>query len=304
MNDRKQHVIDTAHHLFFEKGFQSTSIQDILDSSGISKGTFYNYFSSKNELLIELIKSIYKQLETDRNELMIGKNRSDIGIFIKQVELHLKTNRVNKLLSLFEEVMMSNDSDLKEFLKQNHLRNVHWVFRRFTDIFGDEKKPYLLDCAIMFIGMLQFNLKFNSMAFGTRLGIHEIVRYSVNRIVSIVQEVSEADDILLDPSLLDQWLPGCMQENMEFEQKLHYVIASMKKVLRETNDFEKYYELLDFIEEELLHSKVPRGFLIESVLNSLKAAAPDEKAIPYLAELEKLEGLATLILSPPSEQTN
>ncbi|WP_316570265.1 TetR/AcrR family transcriptional regulator [Neobacillus sp. YIM B06451] len=302
MNDRKQHVIATAHHLFIEKGFQSTSIQDILDSSGISKGTFYNYFSSKNELLIELIKSIYKQLETDRNELLIGKNRSDIGIFIKQVELHLKTNRANKLLSLFEEVMMLNDSDLKEFLKQNHLRNVHWVFRRFTDIFGDEKKPYLLDCSIMFIGMLQLNLKFNSMAFGTRLGVHEIVRYSVNRIVNIVQEVSEADDKLLDPSLLEQWLPGSMKENMEFEQNLHHIIISMKKALHETNDFQKYYELLDFIEEELLHSKEPRGFLIESVLNSLKAAAPDEKAIPYMAKLEKLEGLASLILSPPFEK--
>ncbi|WP_053365229.1 TetR/AcrR family transcriptional regulator [Bacillus sp. FJAT-27245] len=299
MNDRKQHVITTAHQLFIEKGFQSTSIQDILDYSGISKGTFYNYFSSKNELLIELIKSINKQLEIDRNDLLIGQKRSDIGIFIKQVELHLKTNRANKLLSLYEEVMIANDSGLKEFLKKNHLRNVHWVFQRFTDIFGDEKKPYLLDCAIMFIGMLQQNLKFNSMSPGSRLGMHEIVRYSVDRIVKIVHEVSEADDRLLDPSILDQWLPGCAKKNIEFQQHLHQAIVKMKKALHGT-DYQKLYELLDFMEEELLHSKVPRGFLIESVLNSLKAAAPDEKAQAYQAGLEKLEGLASLILSHSS----
>lgn len=301
MNDRKQRVINIAHQLFIEKGFQATSIQDILDYSGISKGTFYNYFSSKNELLIELIKSIYKQLDIERNELLIGQNQSDIDIFIKQIELHVKTNRANKLLSLFEEVMVSNDSDLKEFLKQNQLRYVHWTFRRFTDIFGEEKKPYLLDCAIMFIGMLQQNFKFNSMAFGSRLGIHEIVRYSVDRIVKLVMEVSEADDQLLDPSLLDQWLPGCLKKNLEFQQKLHHAIVALKKALHHATDQQKYYELLDFIEEELLHSKEPRVFLIDSVLHSLKASFGEMK-VPSLKELDELEQLAALILSHSSNQ--
>ena len=63
MNDRKQHVVNKAHQLFIDKGFQATSIQDILDYSGISKGTFYNYFSSKNELLIAIFKTIFKKLE-------------------------------------------------------------------------------------------------------------------------------------------------------------------------------------------------------------------------------------------------
>ncbi|RDU35972.1 TetR/AcrR family transcriptional regulator [Neobacillus piezotolerans] len=302
MNNRKQRVIAIAHQLFVEKGFQATSIQDILDYSGISKGTFYNYFSSKNELLIELIKSIYKQLKIDRNELLIGQNHADIGIFIKQVELHLKTNRANKLLSLFEEVMISNDPELKEFLKQNQLRNVQWAFRRFTDIFGEEKKPYLLDCAIMFIGMLQQNLKFNSMAFGSRLGIHEIVRYSVERIVKIVQEVSEADDQLLDPSLLEQWLPGCVKTNNEFQQRLRHSIHTLKKAIHQTIDKPKYYELLDFIEEELLQSKEPRGFLIESALNSLKGAADYDKFKAGMAELKRLEETVAAILSHSSNQ--
>ncbi|HEY2421411.1 MAG TPA: TetR/AcrR family transcriptional regulator, partial [Neobacillus sp.] len=105
MNERKQHVIKMAHQLFIEKGFQATSIQDILDFSGISKGTFYNYFASKSELIIAIFKSIFKKLDQERNELMIGKNPSDIDIFIKQIELQLKTNKQNKLFALFEEVM-------------------------------------------------------------------------------------------------------------------------------------------------------------------------------------------------------
>ncbi|WP_052137929.1 TetR/AcrR family transcriptional regulator [Heyndrickxia ginsengihumi] len=47
MNDRKQHVMNIARQLFVNNGFQTTSIQEIIEQSGISKGTFYNYFSSK-----------------------------------------------------------------------------------------------------------------------------------------------------------------------------------------------------------------------------------------------------------------
>lgn len=50
MNKRKMHVIDTARELFIKHGYHATSIQDILEASGISKGSFYNYFSTKSEL--------------------------------------------------------------------------------------------------------------------------------------------------------------------------------------------------------------------------------------------------------------
>ncbi|QGS69069.1 TetR family transcriptional regulator [Oceanobacillus sp. 143] len=55
MNDKKKNVVKVAHQLFIEKGFQSTSIQDILDVSGISKGTFYKYFHLKTNYLLPFL---------------------------------------------------------------------------------------------------------------------------------------------------------------------------------------------------------------------------------------------------------
>ncbi len=40
--------------LFEKKGFTETSIQDVVDSLGVTKGTFYYYFSSKEELLMDI----------------------------------------------------------------------------------------------------------------------------------------------------------------------------------------------------------------------------------------------------------
>ncbi|MEH7492045.1 TetR/AcrR family transcriptional regulator [Neobacillus niacini] len=191
MNDRKQHVISKAHQLFIEKGFQATSIQDILDFSGISKGTFYKYFSSKSELLIAIYKATFKNLQKERDDLLIGKSPSDIEVFIKQLEMQMISNRKNKLIALYEEVMSTNDADLKQYIRIARLRSLRWMFSRFIDIFGEKNKPYLLDCAIMFQGLMQHNLQYNRLATDSNEKISHVVRYSVNRLVKMVDEVAE-----------------------------------------------------------------------------------------------------------------
>jgi AcrR family transcriptional regulator len=49
--ESRKRIIDAAEKLFGEKGFQATSVQDVLDALGISKGGFYHYFETKMELL-------------------------------------------------------------------------------------------------------------------------------------------------------------------------------------------------------------------------------------------------------------
>jgi AcrR family transcriptional regulator len=50
-DNRKQEFLDTALDLFYEKGYENTTINDIIDKVGLSKGAFYHYFNSKEEVL-------------------------------------------------------------------------------------------------------------------------------------------------------------------------------------------------------------------------------------------------------------
>lgn len=52
---RRAEILDTARRLFTTRGFQSTSVEDILTEVGIAKGTLYYHFSSKEEILRALI---------------------------------------------------------------------------------------------------------------------------------------------------------------------------------------------------------------------------------------------------------
>ncbi|MGE8205008.1 TetR/AcrR family transcriptional regulator [Heyndrickxia sp. NPDC080065] len=292
MYERKQQVIQKAHQLFIEKGFQATSIQDILDYSGISKGTFYNYFPSKSELIKAVFLSIQNKYERERNELLIGENLDDIEVFVKQLDLMMQSNKKNKLFRLVEEVFVSNDSELKQFIKRFQLMHISWMYNRFLDLFGEEKKPYLLDCTIVFSGMLQQMLHYNFMDKGSKTQEIEIIRYCVDRLKKIVDDVSCSHVQLLKPNLLNIWLSNSSNNNDDFFNELLNSSTALKKtiaaVIENENKRKKYLQLLDFIQEELINNKKPRLFLIESSLLSLNTC-------PHLQHTKELDNFQQLL---------
>jgi AcrR family transcriptional regulator/predicted DNA-binding transcriptional regulator AlpA len=56
--DKKRQIMDRAIGLFSKNGFENTKLSDITDSLGLGKGTFYLYFKSKKDLLIECISQL------------------------------------------------------------------------------------------------------------------------------------------------------------------------------------------------------------------------------------------------------
>ncbi|MGG4142837.1 TetR/AcrR family transcriptional regulator [Paenibacillus algorifonticola] len=56
--ERKNEILDTAEMLFYTKGYNKTTINDILQEIGIAKGTFYYYFKSKEEVMDAIIMRI------------------------------------------------------------------------------------------------------------------------------------------------------------------------------------------------------------------------------------------------------
>ncbi|HIE38595.1 MAG TPA: TetR/AcrR family transcriptional regulator [Anaerolineales bacterium] len=53
---RESQLLDAATHLFREKGYHNTSMQDLADALGIQKASLYYYVESKEELLLRLLE--------------------------------------------------------------------------------------------------------------------------------------------------------------------------------------------------------------------------------------------------------
>ncbi|MEH7386052.1 helix-turn-helix domain-containing protein [Bacillus sp. JJ1521] len=76
---KKQLIMEKALELFAKQGFEATSVQQITDQCGISKGAFYLSFKSKDELIIALIDQFMEQVFTDIDHLVrTNKNEKNL----------------------------------------------------------------------------------------------------------------------------------------------------------------------------------------------------------------------------------
>jgi AcrR family transcriptional regulator len=55
----KDSLLKTSYNLFLSKGYNATTVDEICKSTGVSKGSFFHYFKSKEELGLEVLKWYY-----------------------------------------------------------------------------------------------------------------------------------------------------------------------------------------------------------------------------------------------------
>jgi len=109
--DKKRELLLIAEKLFIEKGFQQTSVDDILLASGISKGGFYHYFKSKDELLSESINSLLDEvavmLQKIADDDKLGAKDKLNRFFIEKSEFQSSKYEYAKLLGAIMQTEVS-----------------------------------------------------------------------------------------------------------------------------------------------------------------------------------------------------
>lgn len=75
---KKQLIMEKALELFSEQGFEATSVQQITERCGISKGAFYLSFKTKDELLISMVEYYLQQFVTDVDQVVRSSLSKDI----------------------------------------------------------------------------------------------------------------------------------------------------------------------------------------------------------------------------------
>ena len=70
MKDTRNHILRISLRLFLQKNFKEVTMKEIVEETGMSKGAFYHYFTSKEELFHEIIQHFFSAiLEFDFDQL-------------------------------------------------------------------------------------------------------------------------------------------------------------------------------------------------------------------------------------------
>ena len=127
----KSKIVDAAWSLFREKGYDETTIEDIISLSGTSKGTFYHYFNGKDALLgslSDIFDSYYEELV---ERLDPGMNSVDKLIFLSCEAHKMIGERIQPdlLASLYSSQVVTRGD--KHLLNQN--RFYHRLVHQLVD---------------------------------------------------------------------------------------------------------------------------------------------------------------------------
>ena len=75
--DKRLRLVTAATAVFAEKGYASTRVADIAERAGVGKGTVYEYFSSKEELLFAVFESINADISSRMNDALAAGGSSE-----------------------------------------------------------------------------------------------------------------------------------------------------------------------------------------------------------------------------------
>ncbi len=175
-------IFKTTWGLFSEKGFHDIKISEIAKLSGIGKGTVYEYFKSKEELVQEMI--IYNL------EIAHEKVISEIEIIDSPVEKLrvIGINDINRkmdILKTLKIIQMITDFS-KNNIKESVFENIGKRFKLVQEIIEEGIKEGIINtdnasnATILYTGTMNNALMIDNFTNGSAINMDEILEYVID----------------------------------------------------------------------------------------------------------------------------
>lgn len=286
---KKEQIIKTAMQLFAVKGSSSTSMQEIAELCGISKGSLYLAFKSKEELersiYIYCFRMIHDPLQREEQE----SSRTPREKLRNQIEILL--NHVYELREFlqrqFQELAGKGVKDTPEWVRKINGPLLSWYQSRLESLYGQEILPYTGELFLMGHGMI-YSYIWVLYNHESAVSIPRLADHLVDVMDTVAASLLAGRPApLMSPAVLAGWI-----EHFEGNPRRSplQLIKEMKAVLSsapgmDPQSVEDALESLTILESEIL-TPYPRRAIILGMLSNLRG---------YPQVLQELEELTKLV---------
>lgn len=272
MDERRVRFIETAMKLFAEKGYHATSIQDLVEAWGISKGAFYHHFASKEELLLAVLRYYSEKMVADFTAS--GGDGPEKERFIRQLTAHFSHIREYKdfLRMIVSEQLPKVNPEVERYMFRQHGHLFLWYCARLIDVYGEGVKPYVYDVAMITNGMIRqylFFFFFRDDAFDAE----EAARFLVRRLDAIVASFAADERPLLTEESIAPWMELEERERKKQRERLTAAFVAVREAAAELEPVqaEEVRGAAAALEEELFRQDgPPRAYLVDALMLYLR----------------------------------
>lgn len=187
MNQKKQRIIQESMKLFAEKGYHATSIQEIVKQSEVSKGAFYLYFHSKEELTIEIFDYYTSMVMGKVEEIQQQENKDGKTKLVEQLKMFfdLITNHKEYVIMQLRDNLQIG-SKIDELVIKLNKQGFVWIQKSIKGIYGDIADPYIVDISIQLDGILQGYFK-SIVLHNLQLDTGSLAHFVVDRLDDMIK---------------------------------------------------------------------------------------------------------------------
>ncbi|MEI2663047.1 TetR/AcrR family transcriptional regulator [Rossellomorea sp. LJF3] len=176
--DKRNAILESAVELFGAHGYNQTSMQQIAESVGISKGSLYSYFQSKEDLIISIYEH-YQQLVFERAFVVgLDGNLPPMERFAKQFQVQFEGILEYKSYMKMHMRGESTKNSEKLAAMEHRMRGrlFSWLEQNLLDVYGKEIRPYKWDLMWMtqsiYASYMMLLISHDDTLNPSRLGAH------------------------------------------------------------------------------------------------------------------------------------
>lgn len=286
--DKQEQIIKAAMQLFAVKGSSSTSMQEIAELCGISKGSLYLVFKSKEELERNIYMYCFRTIRDPLLQEEQETRRSPKEKLRNQIEilLHHVYELREFLQRQIQEIARKGIDDVPEWLRKNNAPFLNWFQIKLESLYGKDVLPYSGDLCLMAHSLIKsyiwliFNL--DKQVSLSRMADHLVDLMDI----AVSGLMASKSDPLISPTVFANWMEE--QEGVKRKNPLQ-LIKEMKSVVNKSAGIESelatdILESLHILEGEMLLPH-PRKAIITGMLSNLQTSP---ELIPLLEKLKNL----------------
>ncbi|MBD2845412.1 TetR/AcrR family transcriptional regulator [Paenibacillus sp. IB182496] len=275
MSIAKNKILVSAERLFAEKGYESTSIQDIADDCSVAKGSLYKFFSSKEALYIELLEhrhsTMLEEVERIRGDAALTKREQFVRITEYQMSFFLRHGFF--LRNAHREAPPIPKDQIAPHVQRIKGRLLGVNRHVVIDCYGAELEPYSWE-AVVILNAIAKECLHLIILYDKPLSVPELAEYLVDRMDDIVEGlVRRGKPPLLPEAVMTDFVDESSEEAGRCAARcagmLYEMIRTTIGELSVPNARKRELEqVLDLLREEGRQPE-PRKFLILALTGEL-----------------------------------
>ncbi|PFG12411.1 TetR/AcrR family transcriptional regulator [Bacillus sp. es.036] len=271
--DKRKAILEAAVELIAEQGYTHTSMQQIADSVGVSKGSLYTFFPSKEDLIISIYEH-YQQLVFERAFVVgLDGNLPPYERFAKQFQVQFEG--ILEYKAYMKMHMRGESAQSSEKLEgMGHRmrgRLFSWLERNLIDLYGSEIEPYKWD--LMWMTQSIYTSYTGLMISSeNELAPDQLGKHIVRQIDILAKDyLAGKSNPLLDDEMMRPFSVGMDREGAftSFEKREN-AWKSLYESIHQLDQSHYYLEVTDRISEESRKSN-PDEIVMRGLFQLLKA---------------------------------